>query len=400
MLSKLKLITIAASTATSKAISAIWTFPSLIFSAFVIAWAAETAQFLVSQGLALALLAWLQTLPEFAVEAAIAWEAGKDVAKVHLITANFTGSLRLLVGLGWPLIYFVRAFFGKKELSGKRFSAIKLEDEHSVEVIGLFLPLIYFMIIYFKGTLNLFDSAILTFIYLAYLYILKRIPPQSTEKIQEACFVARKVMSFEPRYRYASIFGLFLFGGIILYFVAEPFLHSMLALAAILRISDFVFVQWVAPFLSEFPEKVSALNWARTGKKAPMALMNMVSSNINQWTVLVAMIPIVYSLSQGNISTVHFDQHQRMEILLTIAQSTLGFLLLVNMKFHWYEALALFGLWFIQFILPGIREEITIIYFSWVAIELILGITRVKKLSAFGKFATLIKKHFSLGVRK
>jgi len=53
--------------------SALWTFPSILLSAFIIAWGAEAAQFLISQGMALAILAWLQTLPEFAVEAVIAW---------------------------------------------------------------------------------------------------------------------------------------------------------------------------------------------------------------------------------------------------------------------------------------------------------------------------------------
>ncbi len=51
------------------ALSSLWTFPSILLSAFVIAWGAEAAQFLISQGLALAILAWLQTMPEFAVEA-------------------------------------------------------------------------------------------------------------------------------------------------------------------------------------------------------------------------------------------------------------------------------------------------------------------------------------------
>jgi len=57
------------------ALSAIWTFPSILLSAFLVAWGAEAAQFMISQGLALAILAWLQTLPEFAVEAVIAWDA-------------------------------------------------------------------------------------------------------------------------------------------------------------------------------------------------------------------------------------------------------------------------------------------------------------------------------------
>src|SRR5205085_10423549 len=99
----------------STAFSAIWTFPSILFSAFVIAWGGEAAQCLMSEGLALAILAWLQTLAEFAVEAVIAWEAGRDPSKTHLAIANFTGSLRLLVGLGWPMIYFVAAGFGWKK---------------------------------------------------------------------------------------------------------------------------------------------------------------------------------------------------------------------------------------------------------------------------------------------
>src|ERR1017187_1694980 len=113
-------------------LTALWTFPSVLFSAFLVAWGAEAAQFLVSQGLALAILAWLQTLPEFAVEAVIAWQAGKDPSKTHLAIANFTGSLRLLVGLGWPMIYFVAAAFGWKR--EHRFVSVELDAEHSVEV--------------------------------------------------------------------------------------------------------------------------------------------------------------------------------------------------------------------------------------------------------------------------
>src|SRR5687768_8988400 len=134
--------------------SAIWTFPAVLGSAILIAWAAEAAQFLISQGLALAILAWLQTLPEFAVEAVIAWEAGKSVgidptapAAIHatsLMTANFTGSLRLLVGLGWPMIYATAAFFYRKKNKDQRLKAIELEDEHAIEVIFLLICIAYF----------------------------------------------------------------------------------------------------------------------------------------------------------------------------------------------------------------------------------------------------------------
>src|ERR1700730_5382065 len=168
----LKLIK-APTAASAAAWSAIWTFPSILFSAFVIAWAAEAAQFLISQGLALAILAWLQTLPEFAVEAVIAWQAGKDITKTHLVIANFTGSLRLLVGLGWPMIYFVAAAFGWR--TRRRFVALQLEQEHSVEGFGLLLPILYFLFIWWKGTLTLWDAFPLTGFYALYLWVLWKI---------------------------------------------------------------------------------------------------------------------------------------------------------------------------------------------------------------------------------
>src|SRR4051812_36405092 len=152
------------------AASAAWTFPSVLGSAMLIAWGAEAAQFLISQGLALAVLAWLQTLPEFAVEAVIAWEAGRDTAVCfvsspppgchsHLAIANFTGAIRLLVGLGWPMIYFVAACFRRGD--GPRFQAIRLGAEHSVEVLATLPPLLYFVWIWYKGSLDLIDAAVL-----------------------------------------------------------------------------------------------------------------------------------------------------------------------------------------------------------------------------------------------
>ncbi len=125
--------------AAGSASSAFWTFPAMIGAAFVVAWGAEAAEFLMSQGLALAILALIQTMPEFAVEAVIAWKAGKDPDMVHLAIANFTGSLRLLTGFGWPMIYAVAAFYSRRRRK-KPLGAIVLADDHAVEVLGCFRP--------------------------------------------------------------------------------------------------------------------------------------------------------------------------------------------------------------------------------------------------------------------
>ncbi len=139
----------------------------------------------------------------------------------------------------------------------------------------------------------------------------------------------------------------------------------MLAVASTFGVSEFVFVQWVAPFLSEFPEKVSAFHWAKRVRTAPMALMNMVSSNVNQWTVLAATIPIVFSVARGGPSSLELDQMQRMEILLTVVQSVVAVLLLSRMRLTWWDATGLFVLWLLQFLVAAWREEIALVYALW-----------------------------------
>jgi len=370
----------------------LWTFPAIVLAAMLIAWAAECGQFFISQGLALAVLAWVQTLPEFAVEAVIALDAAKDPSKIHLITANYTGSLRLFVGLGWPLVFFTALIFSGMNGKKSRLWTIKLEDEHSIAVISLLPALVYFLVIYLKGSLNIFDGLVLALIYFVYLFLLSKMPAHDKEEIGDLGRVPKAMMGIKRPWNIAGICAFFTAGALIIYFTVHPFLNSMLALAVSFGVSQFVFVQWVAPFLSEFPEKLSAFYWAKTVKKAPMALVNFVSSSINQWTILVALIPFIYSLGTGHISSVPFDQHQRLEILLTIIQSYLGFLFLASMDFNLIEAAGLFALWLIQFIVPDCRGGIIWVYSAWALFETVRLIKDRRQRNAFGVFLGLFRE--------
>ncbi|MDD2927928.1 MAG: hypothetical protein PHE30_03655 [Candidatus Omnitrophica bacterium] len=373
-------------------ISAFWTFPAIILAALLIAWAAECGQFFISQGLALAALAWIQTLPEFAVEGVIALTAAQDPSKLHLITANYTGSLRLFVGLGWPMVYFV-SLFSRRIKEGRRGPYnLELDDEHCVAVISLLPALLYFLVVYLKGTLNILDGIILGSIYLAYIYLLSKIPPHDSEEVEDLGRIPKYLMRKPYPLNLAWVVFLFVLGAALLYFSARPFLNSMLALAVYFGISQFVFVQWIAPFLSEFPEKLSAFYWARKTNKAAMALVNFVSSSINQWTILMALVPFIYSFGMGKAASVAFDGCQRAEILLTIIQSYLGFLFLVSMDFKFFEAAALFLLWLVQFLFPGIRQEITWVYGVWALVESLRLVKNFQKRNAFRIFARLSRE--------
>jgi len=242
---KLKLLALL-STAGGSALSALWTFPAILTSAFLIAWGAEAAQFLISQGLALAILAWLQTLPEFAVEAVIAWDAGQEPERAHLAIANLTGAIRLLLGLGWPMIYFVFAVSCRRRAAGGAqhaaplLPAIRLEREHAVEIIGLVPPLLYFGVILFKQTLSWVDAVVLLTLYVVYLAVLFRNAPHGAEHVADAPAVSRWAYRQPGWRRPLAITALLGGGGALLYVTAHPFLESMLAVAGLVGVSQFV----------------------------------------------------------------------------------------------------------------------------------------------------------------
>lgn len=377
----------------ARPLTALWTFPLMLAAALVLAWAAESAQFFVAQGVALAVLAWLQTLPEFAVEAVIAWRQQTD-----LMIANLTGALRLLTGLGWPMIYFTAAFFYRRRYH-KPLNGIHLHREHAVEVVGLIPPIAYFVVVFAKAKLELYDGAVLAGLYGLYLWVLSKMPHKQAEEIENLELVPRKIMQTRPPFRGILIVGLFVLGGGLIYVVAEPFLGSILAIAAAAGVPAFVSVQWIAPFLSEFPEKVSAFYWARTITNAPVALMNMVSSNINQWTMLPALLPVVYSISMGRVGVIHFESGQELEILMTIGQALLAMMLLMNMNLAWWEATGLFVLWLLQFVFsPSAHSDIvsrivTAAYFLWFFAELIKNLTGRRQWNAIGMFIKLLREH-------
>lgn len=183
------------------------------------------------------------------MEFVLAWRQ-----RVDLLLANLTGALRLLTGLGWPMIYCVAAFFHRRRY-GRPMGRIRLEDHHSVEVVGLFVPLVYMGLVWWKGTLTLIDAAVLIAIYIAYLAVLRRMPAEEAEGIDDLEVVPRTLAQSPRRLRIFLIAAFFVGGGLLIYLSAEPFLGSLLAISALLGVPSFIFVQWVAPLVSEFPEK-------------------------------------------------------------------------------------------------------------------------------------------------
>jgi len=110
-------------------------------------------------------------------------------------------------------------------------------------------------------------------------------------------------------------------------------------------------VTWASEYLAERVR--GARIGSRTVKLAPMALLNLVSSTVNQYTALVAMIPIAYSLSVGAAAGIQMDPLHRVEIFLSFATTLYGVACLLKFRFTRGNALVMLALFLLQFFYEG-----------------------------------------------
>jgi len=363
----------------------IWTALSLglaiVGAAYFLAWATESLQTVVSQAFALAVLALIQVLPEYSFEMVLAWEQ-----KLHYAAATMTGANRLLLGIGWPLVFFVAYFSARRRK--KPFSYVQLDVHQAVEIVFLLIAAAYSLVIVAKASLTLWDGAVLIGIYVAYVIVALRLPPQAEAQEAEAPGPGRKIAKMRGARKAVWVFGLLAFGAVVILFGAEPFISSLEKLAEALGISKYLFLQYFAPFLSEFPESITAFIWAGTITLAAMGLANLVSSKLNQWTLLIATIPVTYSLSVRHLAAIPLDTQQVHEILLTAAQTLYGVSFLLDLRFRMRNALILVTLFLVQFFVPGSRVVVAIIFFVLAAYEFWIQRHELVVFSAFRRALT------------
>lgn len=310
-------------------------------AAFLLTWGAEAAEKDIPQSISIGLLALIAVLPEYAVDMVFAWKGGKDPSYIPFATANMTGANRLLIGIGWPavlLAYWWR--HGKKE--------IHLTLDNGVELTALLVATIYAFIVPIKGTLTLLDTAVFVSIFAFYAW--RSSQSQSEEPELEG--PAELIGGMDTWPRRVTVIGLFAFAAGAIGFSAEPFAEGILDAGRHWGIEEFILVQWLAPLASEAPEFIVAILFALKGK-ASVALRALVSSKVNQWTLLVGLLPFVYNLSAGHMQPMPLDARQVEEIFLTCAQSLFGLVLLMNLEFTLVECAALVLLFLAQIAFPN-----------------------------------------------
>jgi len=334
-------------------------------AAFVLSWAAEAAQIDIPESLSLVFLALIAVLPEYAVDIYFAWQAGSQPHYVQYAMANMTGANRILIGLGWPVVVF--AYYCKS-----RRLEIRLHEGQRAELFYLLAATVYSFAIPWKGTLTLLDSVVLVALFAAYVVHLSHMGMSEPQLAGTAELIAVLPKSR----RRLAIAVLFLFAGTAIFTAAEPFAEALLGLGHRLGIDEFILVQWLAPLASESPEFIVAIIFAlRLKPRAGFSAL--LSSKVNQWTLLIGTLPIAYCLSAGGFSAMHLDERQRHEILLTSAQSLFAIIVLADLRFGFFEAVALLGLFSVQLAWPSpaVRMAFVWIYLA-VSLALLLAVPR------------------------
>jgi len=306
---------------------------AIVGAAFVLSWGAELSERDIPRSLALIALALISVLPEYAVDLNFAWDAGKNPEYRAYAVANMTGANRVLIGIGWPLIALIFYFkFHRKD--------VPLDRSQNLELSLLLLATVYSFILPIKGTLSLLDMVIFFAIFLYYAARAAR--GERHDEAQEG-IAGWLDQVLGNRTRRLVVLSMFAFSGYAIWLAADPFAEGLVHTGKHFGLNEFLLVQWLAPVASESPEVIIAILFALKGMGST-GIGALVSSKVNQWTLLVGAIPLVYAISAGSPGPMLLDHRQREELLLTSAQSFFAAMVICDLRFSLWEALMLLGL--------------------------------------------------------
>jgi cation:H+ antiporter len=358
---------------------------AVLGASFMLAWGAETAEKDVPRAFAIAVLAVLAVAPEYAVDALYAFNAGnfagtpRGMESANLAVANMTGANRILIGLGWSgiaLFTIYRAGSAADPAVEKRdgflASRVNLDPDISTEIAFLFVATMWAFLVPLNGGIDFIDMFVLVGIYVTYIAIIIQ---GDVEEIEEQVGVPKYFQAFARRARVPIVLGLFAYSGLMIFWAVEPFAHGLEVLGQNFGIPPFFMIQWIAPLASESPELI-VVAYLVNKARSTAGFNALISSKLNQWTLLIGTLVVVYSIGLGAYGTLPFDQKQAAEIWITAAQSYFALAILVNFNISLREAIALLVLFAsqvaIEFVI--IRDLVALPFTSY---ELLIGYTVV-----------------------
>ncbi|MDP9184485.1 MAG: sodium:proton exchanger, partial [Actinomycetota bacterium] len=271
---------------------------------------------------------------------------------------------RLLIGIGWSSIVFI-AWARSRRASGDDTPArpireVTLARTHSIEIAFLLVATAYSLTLPLKHSITPIDAIVLVALFGLYVARLSRAPAGEPHLVGPA----RWIGGFRTGGRRLTVVALFVWAAFVIVLCAEPFAHALVSAGRDYGVSEFFLVQWLAPLASEAPEFIVAGLFAWR-LQTDTALGALVSSKVNQWTLLVGSLPIVFAIASHSLHGLPIEGDQRLELLLTAAQSLFAVALISNLRMSVREAWWILGLFLVQFLVSAfagdrLHEEVLI----------------------------------------
>ena len=326
---------------------------AVVAASFLLAWAAEAAQKDIAGALAIAILALIAVLPEYAVDLYYAFRSGSDPAYEQFAAANMTGSNRLLLGFGWPLVVVIsllvaRRFVRVGTLPASATRVLELERSSRVDIGFLALLAVLAFLIPAMGSIPMWFGFVLLAAFVLYLWRASTTSDGDGDD-EEIVGMAGNLASMPQRARRWTIVGLFVVAAAVILSSAEPFADALVESGSALGIDSYFLVQWLAPLATEAPEFIVAALFALRGMGGA-AIGTLIASKVNQWSLLVGSLPIAHVLGGGTTGGLPLDARQVEEFMLTASQTVLGVAIIIALRFHRWSAIALVALFAVQFV--------------------------------------------------
>ncbi len=329
---------------------------AVVGAAFLLSWACEVAQKDIPPALALSVLALIAVLPEYAVSFALTSQAAHDPRYLEFTVANMTGANRMIVGFAWPLIIFI--FWWRF-----RQRRVKLEISQRVEVGFLLWAGLYSLIIPVKGQVDLLDFGVLILLYVIYTWRISKAEVHEPELMGPAANLGQ----LSQAKRRIFIVVMLVYAAAAIFVVAHPFAEALIHTGTQLGINEVFMVQWFAPLASEAPEIIVTVLFTLKGL-ASAGLGALVASKVNQWTLLLGTMPLVFSFSAGSLQPLPLTPSQIGSMFVTSGQTLLAVMILINLSASLWGAGVLLGLLIAQFIFHDTDFLFGCIYLSLAAV--------------------------------
>jgi cation:H+ antiporter len=180
-----------------------------------------------------------------------------------------------------------------------------------------------------------------------YLWRVTKLPKVADDGRDEEPGLAAVIERLPQRQQWALMTGLAVVAAAVVFVSAKPFAEAMVDSGRMLGINEFLLIQWLAPIASEAPAVTVAILFALS-KRATAGLVTMISDKINQWALLVGMLPQAMNVGADSLTALPPDARQHEEFSLTAAQSLFGLALLLRPHLGVIGALALAILFSVQ----------------------------------------------------